>query len=115
VGLQGLRLKRVLPLLLIVGCFAWSSSVGGLRFIPIYEALVVKAPKNSPPHIAFEEVLAKADENSEWLALDKKNRRSTWQCANPNSSLFEKNSSYRNGNTKKYRTRFGLFSSCEFF
>jgi hypothetical protein len=72
VGLQGLRLKRVLPLLLIVGCFAWSSSVGGLRFIPIYEALVVKAPKNSPPHIAFEEVLAKADENSEWLALDKK-------------------------------------------
>jgi hypothetical protein len=70
--LQGLRLKRFAPLLLIVGCFAWSSSVGGLRFIPIYEALVVKAPKNSPPHIAFEEVLVKADENSEWLALDKK-------------------------------------------
>lgn len=70
--MQGLRLKRFVPLLLVVGCFAWSSPVGGLRFIPIYEALVVKAPKNSPPHIAFEEVLVKSDENSEWLALDKK-------------------------------------------
>lgn len=70
--MQGLRLKRFMPLLLLVGCFAWSSSVGGLRFIPIYEALVVKAPKNSPPHIAFEEVLVKSDDNNEWLALDKK-------------------------------------------
>lgn len=70
--MQGLRLKRFAPLLLLVGCFAWSSSVGGLRFIPIYETLVVKAPKNSPPHIAFEEVLVKSDENNEWLALDKK-------------------------------------------
>lgn len=67
-----MQLKRLIPLLLLVGCFAWSSSVGGLRFIPIYETLVVKAPKNSPPHIAFEEVLVHPDENSEWLALDKK-------------------------------------------
>ena len=67
-----MQLKRFTPLLLLVGCFAWSSSVGGLRFIPIYETLVVKAPKNSPPHIAFEEVLVHPDENSEWLALDKK-------------------------------------------
>jgi hypothetical protein len=72
VGLQGLRLKRFVPLLLLVGCFAWSSSMGGLRFIPIYEALVVKAPKNSPPHIAFEEVLFKSNEKNEWSAFDKK-------------------------------------------
>nr|WP_253715870.1 hypothetical protein [Bdellovibrio bacteriovorus] len=31
--------------------------MGGLRFTPIYEALSIKAQKNSPPHIAFEELI----------------------------------------------------------
>ncbi|MFS4458974.1 hypothetical protein [Bdellovibrio sp. HCB2-146] len=43
-----------------------------MRFIPIYEPLVVKAPKNSPPHIAFEEVLSKDTLNSEWNEIAKK-------------------------------------------
>lgn len=47
----------MLPLAVLALSLSWSSSVGGLKFTPIYDALVIKAQKNSPPHIAFEELL----------------------------------------------------------
>ncbi len=68
--MQGMRLKRFLPLLILAGCFSWSSSVGGLRFIPIYDALVIKAAKNEPPHVAFEEVIQKNKTLDEWSRLE---------------------------------------------
>ncbi|WP_291515921.1 hypothetical protein [Bdellovibrio sp. ArHS] len=42
-----------------------------MKFIPIYEALTIKAQKNSPPHIAFEEVLESERVSEEWARLAK--------------------------------------------
>ncbi|WP_374029485.1 hypothetical protein [Bdellovibrio bacteriovorus] len=42
-----------------------------MKFIPIYEALTIKAQKNSPPHIAFEEVLESERRDSEWARIEK--------------------------------------------
>lgn len=69
--MQGMQLKRILPFTVLAGCLAWSSHVGGLKFIPIYEALTIKAQKNSPPHIAFEELLESDRKNLEWAKLEK--------------------------------------------
>lgn len=70
--MQGLRLKRLLiPLTVFAGCLYWSSPTGGLKFIPIYDALVIKAQKNSPPHIAFEEMLESERQLSEWARIEK--------------------------------------------
>src|SRR5690606_12668586 len=69
--LQGMRLKRLLPFALIAGSFLWSNSVGGLRFLPIYDVLTIKAVKNSPPHIAFEELQSSKIENSNWERIAK--------------------------------------------
>lgn len=55
--MQGMRLKRLIPFVVLALGIFWSSSMGGLRFTPIYEALSIKAQKNSPPHIAFEELI----------------------------------------------------------
>lgn len=55
--MQGMRLKRLTPFVVLALGIFWSSSIGGLRFTPIYEALSIKAQKNSPPHIAFEELI----------------------------------------------------------
>ncbi len=70
--MQGMRLKRFLwPLLVLAGSLYWSSPTGGLKFIPIYEALTIKAQKNSPPHIAFEEVLESERQLAEWSRIEK--------------------------------------------
>lgn len=69
--MQGMRLRRLLPLAVIAGCFCWSSQLGGLKFIPIYEALTIKAQKNSPPHIAFEEILESERVANEWARIEK--------------------------------------------
>jgi hypothetical protein len=69
--LQGLRLKRILPLLSLVSIFSLPKVVGEVKFVPVYEALVIKAHKNSPPHIAFEEVLSSIAAKSDWDRLEK--------------------------------------------
>lgn len=69
--MQGLRLKRLLPLTVLAACFYWSSSVGGLKFIPIYDPLTIKAQKSSPPHVAFEEILESERQTSEWAHVEK--------------------------------------------
>ncbi len=61
-----MRLKRFLPFAVLAGCFAWSSHTGGLKYIPIYEGLTIRAQKNSPPHIAFEETIRPASHFAEW-------------------------------------------------
>lgn len=71
-GLQGMRLKRYLmPLTVLAGCLYWSSPTGGLKFIPIYEALTIKAQKNSPAYVAFEELLESERQFSEWQRIEK--------------------------------------------
>lgn len=67
--LQGMRLKWLMPLSVLAGCFCWSSSITGLKFVPIYEPLVIKAQKNSPPHIAFEEVQESQTMAAEWSRI----------------------------------------------
>ncbi|WP_413585892.1 hypothetical protein [Bdellovibrio sp. HCB274] len=47
-------------------CFAWSSQLGGLKYIPIYEGLTIRAQKSSPPHVAFEETIRTNSNFSEW-------------------------------------------------
>ncbi len=69
--MQGMQLQRLLPLAVLAGCLCWSSQVGGLKFVPIYEALTIKAQKNSPPHVAFEEVLESDRTNPEWARIEK--------------------------------------------
>ncbi|WP_413559249.1 hypothetical protein [Bdellovibrio sp. HCB209] len=61
-----MRLKRLLPFAVLAGCFAWSSHTGGLKFIPIYEGLTIRAQKSSPPHVAFEESIRTTSNFSEW-------------------------------------------------
>lgn len=61
-----MRLKRFIPFAVLAGCFAWSSHTGGLKYIPIYEGLTIRAQKNSPPHIAFEETIRPISESNEW-------------------------------------------------
>jgi len=65
------RIQRFLPLLAMVGLFSLPNKIGEVKFVPVYETLVIKAHKNSPPHIAFEEVLSGVAANSEWDRLDK--------------------------------------------
>ncbi|HWU44162.1 MAG TPA: hypothetical protein VN132_12010 [Bdellovibrio sp.] len=44
-----------------------------MKFIPIYEALTIKAQKNSPAYVAFEELIEKrSPATSEWAELAKK-------------------------------------------
>lgn len=67
----GKKLRRNLPLSVLALSFYWSSSISGLKFIPIYEPLTIKAQKNSPPHIAFDEVLEFDRIASEWALIEK--------------------------------------------
>lgn len=66
-----MRLKRLIaPLTVLAGCLYWSSPTGGLKFIPIYEALTIKAQKSSPPHVAFEELIESERHLSEWARIE---------------------------------------------
>lgn len=64
--MQGMRLKRLLPFAVLAGSLVWPNAVGGLRFLPIYDALTIKAVKSSPPHIAFEELQNARTDQSGW-------------------------------------------------
>ncbi len=67
-----MQLRRLLPIAVVAGCFAWSSNIGGVKFIPIYEALTIKAQKNSPAYVAFEELIETRKPASEWDQFEKK-------------------------------------------
>lgn len=66
-----MQLKRFLPFTVLAVSFYWSSPLSGLKFLPIYEPLMIKAQKNSPPHIAFEEVLSFDKKQNQWSAFEK--------------------------------------------
>lgn len=67
-GLQPLgRLKLAAVLLLV---FLFSVPIKELRYVPIYEALTIKAHKNSPPHVAFEELLADNEDIQLWKNIE---------------------------------------------
>lgn len=51
-----MRLKRYTPFLVVALLVCYSSSIKSLKFLPFFEPLVIKAIKNSPPHIVFEEL-----------------------------------------------------------
>ena len=70
--MQGAQLKRLIPLAVAVGMIAWSSKLDGVKFIPIYEALTIKAQKNSPAYVAFEELIEARKPASEFEAIAKK-------------------------------------------
>jgi hypothetical protein len=55
----------------MVGLFSLPGKLGEVKFIPVYETLVIKAHKNSPAHMAFEEVISTAANNSEWDRMEK--------------------------------------------
>jgi len=59
--LQRMRLVRFLPIAVLTIFFASPSKLGGVKFIPIYEALTIKASKSDPAHVAFEDLLAVED------------------------------------------------------
>lgn len=68
-----LQLKRIWPIA-ILGFLALSpSELGGLKFLPIYEALTIRAQKTAPPYIAFDEVNNFAQtsaQQDEWSQLE---------------------------------------------
>lgn len=85
-----MRLKRfALPLTVLAGCLYWSSPTGGLKFIPIYEALTIKAQKNSPPHVAFEELIETQNHLSQWATIEKVKPQDL-AAERTNSPLFSK-------------------------
>lgn len=71
-----MQLSRLLPIAVVAGCFTWSSQIGGVKFIPIYEALTIKAQKNSPAYVAFQELIETrkpaSQINSAWDQVQKK-------------------------------------------
>lgn len=70
--MQSAQPKWKLPLAVIAGCLCWSSHISGLKFVPIYEPLTIKAQKNSPPHVAFEVLIdSEMKAGSEWAVLEK--------------------------------------------
>lgn len=70
--MQRLQLKRLLPFVIIAGCLAWPGHIGGAKFIPIYEALTIRAQKNSPAYIAFEELIENKKTDPSWDVLNQK-------------------------------------------
>lgn len=60
----------VLPLLMLVLFSVFPSSMGKLKFLPIYKTISIKQNKRLPPHIAFLESNFEAH-SSEWMELRK--------------------------------------------
>ncbi len=67
-----MQLKWIWPIAVLMLSFLSPNKLGGVKFIPIYEALVIRAQKSSPPHIAFEEVnnFSKNTANKNWSYMD---------------------------------------------
>lgn len=68
--LQEAKLKRLFSLAVMASCLCWSSHIGGLKFLAIHEPLVIKAQRNSPPHIAFEEIIESEQKPTEWARFE---------------------------------------------
>jgi hypothetical protein len=66
-------MMRWLSLPLLVMILFWSESPSTRRFISLHQPLVIKAQKNSPPHIAFEALLISEQVDSDWSAIIAKN------------------------------------------
>jgi hypothetical protein len=63
----------VLPTVMLALFLIFPTSMGKLKFLPIYKAISIKQNKRLPPHIAFLE--SNYDpEKSEWLALERSAR-----------------------------------------
>ena len=61
-----MQLKWTGPIAVLMFSFLQPCKLAGLKFVPIYEALTIRANKSSPPHIAFEESLRSQNLNDEW-------------------------------------------------
>ncbi|MNJ91020.1 hypothetical protein D3C87_86640 [compost metagenome] len=70
--LQRLRRRWLLPIAALAAVFSLPSQLGGVKFVPIYEALTIRAQKNSPPHVAFEGLIEPALRISEWDRIEQK-------------------------------------------
>lgn len=70
--LQRLRRQWLLPLTALAVSFILPSQLGGMKFIPIYESLTIRAQKNSPPHIAFETLFESESAKGNWGHIEKK-------------------------------------------
>ncbi len=70
--MQRLDSLRWLSLPLLVVIFFWSEGRSTRRFISLHQPLVIKAQKNSPPHIAFEALLSSESTDSEWSSIKEK-------------------------------------------
>lgn len=69
--MQGWQPKRLTSLAVLAGCLCWSSQMSGLKYVPIFEPLTIKAQKNSPPHVAFQELLELEQMDTEWARLER--------------------------------------------
>ncbi len=66
-----LQLKWIYPIALLMVSVLSPHKLGGLKFIPIYEALTIRAQKTAPPYIAFEEVnVAMTLRDDAWSRLE---------------------------------------------
>lgn len=68
--MQEAKLKRLISLTVMTVSLCWSSHIGGLKFLAIHEPLVIKAQRNSPPHIAFEEIIESEQKETEWARFE---------------------------------------------
>lgn len=61
-----MQLKWTAPVAVLMFSFLQPCKMASLKFIPIYEALTIRANRSSPPHIAFEEIRRSQNRNDEW-------------------------------------------------
>lgn len=65
-----MQYKWICPIAVLALALLQPTRSGGLKFIPIHEALTIRAHKSSPPHIAFEETLrSQKDLSDEWSSF----------------------------------------------
>lgn len=67
-----MRQLWLLPLTVLATVFSLPSQLGGVKFVPIYETLTIRAQKNSPPHVAFEGLVQNQNLQNEWDRIAQK-------------------------------------------
>lgn len=65
-----MQLKWTGPIAILMLSFLQPCKLESLKFVPIYEALTIRANKSSPPHIAFEEIRRNIEIDDEWSAFN---------------------------------------------
>ncbi len=86
--MQEVKLKRLVSLTVMTVSLCWSSHIGGLKFLAIHEPLVIKAQRNSPPHIAFEEIIESEQKETEWARFESVEPQ-TLMINKNNSEIFQ--------------------------